>query len=84
MKYPVYSIRDEKVGFGQPQLQVNEPAMIRQFAYQINEPNSILEFSPKDYSLYEIGEFDTDAGTFTSVLPRFIIAGTEVYGVNAK
>lgn len=84
MIYPVYSVRDDKAGFGQPQVSLNEPTMIRSFAHQINQPGSILEFASSDYSLYEIGSFDTDSGEFKPVLPRFIISGTNVYGVNAK
>lgn len=84
MIYPVFSIRDDKAGFGQPQVSLNEPTMIRSFGHQINQPGSILEYAPSDYSLYEIGSFNTDSGEFKPVLPRFVISGIDVYGVSAK
>lgn len=84
MKYPVYSIRDVKAGFGQPQLSLNEATMIRQFGYQINTAESILKYAPADYALYRIGEFDTDSGSFKSIIPEFVINGTDVYGVNGN
>lgn len=84
MIYPVYSIRDVVAGFGQPQVSLNEPAMIRTFAHQINQPGSILEYAACDYSLYEIGSFDTDSGQFVPVLPKFIISGVDVKGDYSK
>ena len=77
MKYPIYSYRDRLVGFGQPVLDTNDNAAIRGFAYAVSAKDGIMNFSPMDYELYKIGEFDTDKGTIKSFdIPELIITGT--------
>ena len=82
MIYPVYCIKDNKVGF-QPQLllESNEPAAVRGFSYAVNN-NGIMNFSPKDYDLYKIGKFDSDSGKLEYEVPTLIISGSSVFGVN--
>lgn len=76
MKYPVYCIRDVKVGFD-PQfiIQVNELAAIRGFEYLMTNKDSMQGRFPSDYELYQLGEFDTDSGLFESITPKFIVSG---------
>lgn len=84
MKYPVYAVRDIKAGFGAPEVSLNEGTMVRTFSQRINQEGSVLAFAPKDYSLFRIGDYDTDSGKFDPVLPEFVIEGVDVYGVNAR
>lgn len=81
MKYPVYCIRDVKVGF-RPEflIQQNDATAIRGFSYAVNN-DGMMNFSPKDYDLYKIGEFDLETGNFQSQLPDIICSGVSVYGV---
>lgn len=81
MKYPVYSIRDQKVGF-QPQLIVeqSDQSAIRGFSYAINGNEGLMNYSPSDFDLFRIGEFDTETGEFKSVNPVNICSGISVYG----
>lgn len=81
MKYPMFSMRDEKVGFGQPMVHMSEEVARRDFAYKINQPDSMMGFAPKDFSLYRVGEFDTDSAKIVPCLPEFVCSGTDVFGV---
>lgn len=82
MKYPVFCIRDTKVGFDPTfMVQVNDDAAVRGFEVAINNPsNVVMNYRPSDYELYKIGEFDTDSGRFFSLdVPVFMIGGNDVY-----
>lgn len=80
MKYPVYSIRDQKVGFMAPRVEQSDQTMIRSFAYEINAREGIMNFSPKDFDLYKIGVFETEDGTFAGHMPELVVNGSSVYG----
>lgn len=81
MIYPVYTIRDVKVGFDtQFMVQINDDAAIRAFNMAINNPGTMLAFVPSDFELYKIGEFNTDIGHFEPCpVPQFMIGGADVY-----
>lgn len=78
MNYPVFAIRDEKVGFGSPQIFLNEEVAKRDFAYHVNMEGSPMAFAPKDYSLYKIGRYETESAKFETQLPEYIVNGTDV------
>lgn len=84
MKYPMYCYRDQKVGFMPPQADQNDNTAIRGFAYAINSRDGLMNFSPKDYDLYKVGEFDTETGQLTPCTPALVVSGSSVYGVDAK
>lgn len=81
MVYPVYSYRDNKVGFMPVQCDQNDATAIRGFAYAINGNSGVMNFSPKDFDLYKVGEFDTETGVFKSCVPVLIVSGESVIGV---
>lgn len=83
MKYPMFAIRDSKVGFLPPTCDQSEQSAIRNFAYAINS-DGVMHFSPKDFDLFKVGEFDAEKGSITSCLPVNICDGLSVYGVNDK
>lgn len=82
MKYPVYCVRDTKVGFDtQFIVQANEPAAIRGFTYMVNNPGNMPSFAPADFELYRIGEFETDSGVFSAQIPaEFVVNGASLVG----
>lgn len=82
MKYPMYAIKDVKVGFMQPTIDTSDQSAIRNFAFAINRNDGIMNFSPKDFDLYKIGEFDGDKGKITPCTPELVITGTNVFGVD--
>lgn len=80
MKYPMYSYRDVKVGFMPPQCDQSDQSAIRGFSFAINGNNGMMNFAPKDFDLYKVGEFDTDKGTVKACMPELICSGVDVYG----
>lgn len=84
MKYPLFCVRDVKVGFNNPMTDVSDATAERNFAYAINN-NDVMGFASKDYDLYRVGVFDTENGTIEpEVVPVLIVSGDNVYGVNVK
>lgn len=65
----IYVMRDVKTGFLTPSFDSNDQTAIRNFAHAVCQPSSILAFQPKDFSLYKLGEYDTDSG-FLNVAPQ--------------
>lgn len=81
MKYPIYSYRDVKSGFGSPIVDQSDVTAIRGFSYAINGNNGIMNFSPADFDLYKIGMYDTDTGVIISEnVPVLIVNGSSVVG----
>lgn len=78
MKYILVSMRDSKVGFMPPQSDVNETHAIRSFSYAINN-NDEMAYSPKDFDLFKVGEFNTDTGEITACMPDNIASGYSVF-----
>lgn len=80
MKYPIYTIKDDKVGFQIPVFDMSDQAAIRNFGFGINNSDSVMGFAPADYSLYKIGEFDTEKGTIDPIIiPEFIVSGSSLF-----
>lgn len=80
MKYPVYAMRDVYVGFGAPQVHQNEEVAKRDFKYKVNQENGMMNYQPKDFSLYRIGKYNTDSGHFEAELPCLVCEGVDVFG----
>lgn len=80
MKRPVYAIRDVAVGFGSPFVDVNDASARRNFAFAVNNNGDTMSFSPKDYDLYKLGEFDHESGTFDLLsVPVLVVTGANVF-----
>lgn len=69
MIYGVFAIRDLKTGFLSPTLDQNGDSAIRNFEHAIMRADSLFFTHPSDYSLHRIGDFDTDTGLITPVIP---------------
>lgn len=81
MKFPVYSYRDSKVGFGSPIVETNDQTAVRGFSFAMNNPQGMMNFAPGDYDLYKIGEFDPDKGIlYSEDIPVMICSGASVVG----
>lgn len=81
MKYPVFSIRDSKVGFMVPTVDQNVPAAVRNFEHACMASQSLFATHPGDYDLYEIGEFDSDSGELVPKQPKHICSARDVVEV---
>lgn len=79
MLYNVYSIRDIYTGFLSPTYEMNDNAAKRNFSHAVNRPDSLLNSSPKDYSLYFVGTYDTEDAVLTPACPiRVVCEATDV------
>lgn len=79
MKYALYSLKDEKVGFGIPQAENNEQTALRNFDYAVNKKGTLVYENPADFSLWYVGEFDTESGTIVAdTHPTYIIGALDV------
>lgn len=67
MKLGVYSMRDNLTGFLEPQVSINDAVAIRAFEQACSNTASVIGFRSSDFSLYKIGEFDTETGFVESV-----------------
>lgn len=82
MIYGIYSIRDALTGFMSPALDINDQSAIRNFARAINQGDSLMDFSPKDFDLYLVGEFNNQTGVLTPVSPvQMVVSGSSLVGV---
>jgi hypothetical protein len=65
MKTLVYAIFDSKVGvYAQPFFMRTRGEAIRAFETLANDRNSQLNKYPGDFSLFELGEYEDEEGTF--------------------
>lgn len=62
MKVLIFAIKDELVGFMNPTFEQTEQVALRNFSFAINKADSLLYTNAKDYSLWLLGEYDTEKG----------------------
>lgn len=80
MKFGIYCIRDNVNGFMSPVVDSNDPSAVRNFAHAMADHGSIFYTHPSDFSLYQLGEFDSESGSITPLdVPKFIDSGSNVY-----
>lgn len=87
MIYGVYVIRDVKMGFTSPMLDSNDETAMRNFITQVKNANlnPTLFFNKKDFSLYKLGEYDTDNAHYTlSETPQILMEATDVKDENKE
>lgn len=79
MRFRMYSIRDRLTGFMTPVLEQSDPVAMRNFRMACDvqkRDQSIVAFSPSDFSLYHIADFDSETGILSPVSPLdFICQG---------
>lgn len=78
MIYPVCAMRDSKVGFLAPTVEMNLEDAKRKFAHMCSNAGSIYSFAPADFSLYKIAEFDSETGEIVPVQRDLLIDGIQV------
>ncbi|UPW41952.1 nonstructural protein [Dipodfec virus RodF1_59] len=61
----VYSMRDALSGFLQPTFEVNDQVAYRNFEHAIMTTPSIISSHCHDFTLYQIGTFDSETGRIT-------------------
>jgi len=67
MQLKVYSVYDSAVAaYGHPMNFVNRGAALRWFTDELANPQSMFARHPKDFTLFELGEYDDQNGVFTN------------------
>lgn len=71
MKFAMFAVYDSKAACFFPPFTVpNEGVALRAFAEQCNDTNSQFNRFPADFTLFHIGEYDTDTGDVTAHIPH--------------
>lgn len=62
-----------------PQCDQSDASAIRGFSFGINGQDGMMNFSPKDFDLFKIGEFDVDKGIIVGYeAPLLIVSGSSI------
>ena len=70
MTYGVYSIFDSAAGvFTAPTIDISDASAIRAFQQAISNPDSLMNFKPEDFALYQIGRFEVESGSLVPMVP---------------
>lgn len=81
MRLYVFCVKDRATdAFGTPMFLQATGQAVRAFTDEINrkvEDNQLFHH-PDDFDLYELGEFDTDEGSFDVFVPRLLARGKDV------
>lgn len=78
MKYSMYCVKDLKSTCMTPTIDQNDQTAIRNFKFAMNNTDSIMNFSPKDFCLYRIGCFDNEKGEIVGYDPVLLARGEDV------
>lgn len=75
MKKGIYSLQDRLNGFMSITIDDKDEIAIRGFQHALAcaPRDSLFMTNPDDYSLYKIGEFDTDSGQITPIVPPLFL-----------
>lgn len=81
---PVYAVKDEMTGFGNPMVYVNQQAALRDFISVVrNEESTIAKFRD-DYALYRIGQYSYDEGYFEPELEPILVLRAKNVAIAGK
>lgn len=77
MKSPIFSVKDNMVGFNSPYIRVNERVAIREFRSMVDDLDDKGDQSVFDLGLYCVGTFDLDTGVIESHDPQVVLLSTQ-------
>lgn len=76
----VFAVWDAKVEtFGAPMLLTTNGEAIRTFIDVIKDPQTMISKHPEDYSLFELGSYDTITGKFENVQAPIPLGGAREF-----
>lgn len=79
--YPICAIRDSLTCFYPCTVEESIPAAKRNFSMAVNGQKGAVSFSPGDFTLFHVGNFNSKKGTIEPVFPiEQICSGLEVSG----
>ena len=77
-KVSLYSIFDSKVGvYNAPFVQANDNSATRAFSDEVNNPDSLLNRHPEDFTLFCLGSYDDDVAQ-TTLFPVLVVSALSV------
>lgn len=74
MKFQLYAIKDAKTGFMSVTTEQNKQAAIRNFYHACKNSESLLHTFPNDFSLFCLGDYETDTGVITPLACPCLLA----------
>lgn len=74
MTLTLYSLKDEHNGYAAPIPFANDEIARRWFK-EMKAENITVKYSPGDFSIWKIGEFDSETGRFTDTKHNLIERG---------
>lgn len=75
MIYGVYAVKDRLTGFLPPTYDYSDGSAIRNFKFAVNNADSLFFKSPEDYSLYKIGNYNSDTGKIEAYVDLDFLIG---------
>lgn len=77
----IYCIRDDKAGFLDPFVDLNDSTALRNFNFAMGK-DTVMGVNAKDFSLYCVGTFNTQSGVVEAPdRPILIVDGSSLKGV---
>lgn len=77
MKSPIFSVKDNLIGFNAPFIRQNERVAIREFRTLIDNLDEKADQSVFDLGLYCIGTFDLETGVIESHDPQVVLLASQ-------
>lgn len=77
MKNPIFSVKDNLIGFNAPFIRQNERVAIREFRTLIDNLDEKADQSVFDLGLYCIGVFDLDTGVIEAHDPQVVLLASQ-------
>lgn len=78
----VFSVFDSKAAvFGNPFVDQREQSAVRNFSDAVNDgsnPNNLWHKHPEDFSLFLVGDFNTDTGRLSHTVPESLVTASAV------
>lgn len=74
----LYSVRDTKVGFMAPFADANDAVAMRSFASLVANDKTAYHYYPADFSLYFVGQFESDSGALLIYDRRLVCEAVDV------
>lgn len=78
MKYGIYCIKDQLIGFMTPTLEKNDDVAKRNFKSSVNRMDHSGDYIVNDLALYCCGEFDVETGVITAKDPSLVVLATSL------
>lgn len=86
MMLKIFAVFDSKAAsFGTPFVDQSESSATRNFGDAVRDgsnPNNLWHKHPEDFSLFQIGEFDSLSGELVPCIPKNLITASAIQSLN--